>query len=112
MIYLNKTCFNGLYQVNLGGHFNSSFGNHQTLTIDVLPVAMLYKMLTSATVPTIAWKYVKIISTIWIRPTTLPTQNMTPYHLGSRNIETWDNFANEFTDEEGNLCYPMPTLPS
>ena len=46
-IFLNKTCFNGLFRVNSKGEFNVPFGSHKNVTIideqNLLRVADLIK---------------------------------------------------------------------
>lgn len=35
-IYLNKSCFNGLYRVKKKGHFNTHIGNYKNLNIGII----------------------------------------------------------------------------
>ena len=35
MIFMNKTCYNGLYRVNKSGKFNSPWGAHERFVVDV-----------------------------------------------------------------------------
>jgi DNA adenine methylase len=50
-IYLNKTCFNGLYRVNKQGHFNTPFGHLKRVTlVDALNLKAVSTALAKATV--------------------------------------------------------------
>lgn len=62
MLYLNKTCFNGLYRLNKKGKFNTPFGRYKNPTIcnpDKLHAAA--KVLKNATI--ICSDYLKVLET-------------------------------------------------
>ena len=51
-IYLNKTCWNGLYRVNRSGQFNVPFGNHGRRVFDPCHVQRISAALEGATLKT------------------------------------------------------------
>ena len=48
-IYLNRTCWNGLYRVNSSGHFNVPFGNHGRQVFDASQLLKVAAALKDAT---------------------------------------------------------------
>lgn len=65
ILYLNKTCFNGLYRVNNAGEFNSPFGNYRNPNIVNAPVLRAVSAyLNSATIYLSSKDYSEILQTI------------------------------------------------
>lgn len=78
IIYLNKTCYNGLYRVNNAGEFNSPFGNYKAPNIVNAPViTAVSKYLNSAKIQIHNTDYQKILQNI---PTNSFVYLDPPYH--------------------------------
>jgi len=45
LIYLNKTCFNGLYRVNKNGNFNVPFGQHNSFSFNKESLLLVSRLL-------------------------------------------------------------------
>ncbi len=62
ILYLNKTCFNGLYRVNNAGEFNSPFGNYRNPNIVNAPVLRAVSAyLNSATIHLSSVDYAEVL---------------------------------------------------
>lgn len=65
IIYLNKTCFNGLYRVNSLGEFNSPFGRYTNPNIVNEPVLRaVSKYLNSSEITIINGDYEKVLNAV------------------------------------------------
>lgn len=63
ILYLNKTCFNGLYRVNNAGEFNSPFGNYRNPNIVNEPVLRaVSSYFNSATIHFSSLDYAEVLS--------------------------------------------------
>lgn len=94
-IYLNKTCFNGLYRVNNAGEFNSPFGSYRNPNIVNAPtLRAVNKYLNSAEIVLTKTDYANVLSEIpkntfvYLDPPYAPvstTANFTGYTKGGFN---------------------------
>jgi DNA adenine methylase len=96
IIYLNKTCFNGLYRVNNAGEFNSPFGNYKNPNIINEPtLKAVNKYLNSNTIILLNKDYENILdeveqnSFVYLDPPYHPissSSNFTGYVQGGWNM--------------------------
>jgi DNA adenine methylase len=65
MLYLNKTCYNGLFRVNNAGEFNSPFGNYRNPNIVNAPtLRAVSSYLNTAAVHLTSLDYPKVLRTL------------------------------------------------
>lgn len=55
-IYLNRTCFNGLYRVNKAGKFNVPFGKRKNVTIDAENLQAVAKALRGVSLKAVSYQ--------------------------------------------------------
>ena len=89
IIFLNKTCFNGLYRVNNAGEFNTPFGNYRNPNIVNAPTLLaVSKYLNSDKITLTACDYSEVLlklkknSFVYLDPPYYPisaTSNVTGY---------------------------------
>jgi DNA adenine methylase len=114
-LYLNKTCFNGLYRVNSKGQFNVSFGNYDN------PVIVDEESLRSASE---AFRLAEIFAGdfelvlknaqkkdfVYLDPPYVPlsiTSNFTGYTSGCFGIKDHLRLKNVFEELRARGCYVM-----
>ena len=65
ILYLNKTCYNGLFRVNNAGEFNSPFGNYRNPNIVNAPtLRAVSSYLNTATVYLTSLDYAEVLKTL------------------------------------------------
>ena len=65
IIYLNKTCYNGLYRVNNAGEFNTPFGSYKSPNIVNAPVLKaVSKYFNSADITITSLDYSEVLTSI------------------------------------------------
>lgn len=97
IIFLNKTCYNGLYRVNNAGEFNTPFGNYKNPNIINAPVLRaVSKYLNDAEIILTSLDYTEVLSNIskktfvYLDPPydpISPTSNFTGYSKGGFSRE-------------------------
>jgi DNA adenine methylase len=107
MIYLNKTCFNGLYRVNQKGQFNVPFGRYTNPTIcDEPNLRAVNEVLRRRGVRLMTGDYVSVVAeaargdACYFDPPYLPvskTANFTQYGAGGFALKDHERLAAEFT---------------
>ncbi len=116
-IYLNKTCYNGLYRENSKGEFNVPIGRYKNPTIlDRENLLAISEYLNSADVKIIHGDYKHIVACakkgdfVYFDPPYVPvsvTANFTKYTKSDFTLEDQKELAQVFRQLADNGCYVM-----
>ena len=114
MIFLNKTCFNGLYRVNSYGHFNSPAGTGKdTNLFDKDNLLQISKLLQDVNIAYADYKdsikYIDEHTFVYLDPPYVPvskTSNFTSYTSGGFSVVDTIEFIQyaNYIDDAGARC--------
>lgn len=115
MIFLNKTCFNGLYRVNRKGQFNVPFGRYKNpKLVDVQNIHAVSRVLANAQI--VCQPFEKVVSKarqndfVYLDPPYHPlsaTSNFTGYTKGAFNFADQERLAEVFQSLSQKGCHVM-----
>ncbi|WEV67045.1 DNA adenine methylase [Bifidobacterium sp. ESL0769] len=105
IIYLNKTCFNGLYRVNSAGQFNSPYGRYKNPDIvNEVGIRALAKYLQENDVKIFSEDYTEVLATlnsdsfVYLDPPYMPissSSSFTGYTEGGFNYQAQQQLKEE-----------------
>jgi DNA adenine methylase len=115
MIFLNKTCFNGLYRVNRKGQFNVPFGRYKNpKLVDSQNLYAVSRVLSNAQI--VCQPFEKVVAKarqndfVYLDPPYHPlnsTSNFTGYTKGAFNFADQERLANVFKSLSQKGCFVM-----
>lgn len=117
-IYLNKTCFNGLYRVNKKGEFNVPYGNYKNVSFfdekNLIKISKLLKQtkIIHGSYETILKKYARKNDLIFLDPPYLPISKYSDFKRYNKEqfyLEDHKKLANLYAELDEKGCYLILT---
>lgn len=120
IIYLNKTCYNGLYRVNNAGEFNAPFGNYKNPNIINAPVLKaVSSYFNTAEIHFSSTDYAELLNTVKRGTFVYLAHHMTQYQIHQVLLATQkvallvmtksdsENAVMNLTEKAYDLCYQI-----
>ena len=115
LIYLNKTCYNGLYRVNKEGRFNTPYGRHSNVTL-VDPANLLSASAALRKAQLVCGDFATVLDTaekddfIYLDPPYVPVGKFSDfkrYTKGQFYEADQERLAEEFRELAGKGCFVL-----
>ena len=98
-IYLNKTCFRGIYRVNKNNKFNVPYGNYKTINFDYNNLKNIHKIFNDVNIEFYNLDYIELINN------NKNKNKNTVYYLDPPYLETFNDYT--FKSFDSNKFYKI-----